>query len=155
MNLYLVQHAEAKPESEDPDRPLSDKGRADIREVASFLSGLTNFHLNSIFHSGKTRARQTAEVLAAYLHPTNGVGRRDGLRPLDYPSIWEEQLADFSEDVMLVGHLPHLGKLAARLLGLEEDRKVVNFQMGGVICLGPDNSTGWSVHWMVIPQILQ
>lgn len=154
MNLYLVQHAEAKPEAEDPDRPLSDKGRADIREVASFLSGLTNIQLNSIFHSGKTRARQTAELLSEYLHPTNGVGQRDGLKPLDDPSIWEEQLAGLWEDVMLVGHLPHLSKLAARLLGLDEDRKVVDFQMGGVICLGRDNSAAWSVRWMIIPGIL-
>lgn len=26
MNLYLVQHAEAKPKEKDPERPLSEKG---------------------------------------------------------------------------------------------------------------------------------
>ena len=34
MNLRLVQHAEAKPESEDPDRRLSERGRTEIRKMA-------------------------------------------------------------------------------------------------------------------------
>ena len=38
MNLYLVQHAEALPKQEDPDRPLSAQGRADIEKVARFVA---------------------------------------------------------------------------------------------------------------------
>ena len=38
MNLYLVQHAEAKPKQEDPGRPLTDKGYADIEKTAKLLS---------------------------------------------------------------------------------------------------------------------
>ena len=30
MNLYLVQHARAKQKEEDPERPLTEKGQADI-----------------------------------------------------------------------------------------------------------------------------
>ena len=31
MRLYLVQHGEAKPEEEDPERPLTDRGASDVR----------------------------------------------------------------------------------------------------------------------------
>ncbi len=34
MNTYLVQHAEAKTEEENPERPLTTKGRDDIGRVA-------------------------------------------------------------------------------------------------------------------------
>jgi len=43
MNLYLVQHAEAKPESEDPDRPLTEKGWRDIRKIAPFIASQAEF----------------------------------------------------------------------------------------------------------------
>jgi len=67
MNLYLVQHAEAKRKEEDPERPLSEKGRVDIRKVAVYIAGHINIKVSAIIHSGKTRARQTAEALAEYL----------------------------------------------------------------------------------------
>jgi phosphohistidine phosphatase SixA len=38
MNLHLVQHAEAKPESEDPERRLSEQARADIWKMARFAA---------------------------------------------------------------------------------------------------------------------
>jgi len=34
MRLYLIQHAKAKSKQENPARPLSRKGREDIRKVA-------------------------------------------------------------------------------------------------------------------------
>jgi phosphohistidine phosphatase len=55
MDLYLVQHAEAKSEQEDPLRPLSAKGRDDITRVAAYLAQL-NIPVTKIFHSTKLRA---------------------------------------------------------------------------------------------------
>jgi phosphohistidine phosphatase len=55
---------------------------------------------------------------------------------------------------MLVGHLPHLSKLSACLLCGEDTRKILNFQMSGVVCLERDEEGNWSVQWMLIPQIL-
>ena len=154
MKLYLVQHAEAKQKEEDPERSLSEKGWADIRKVAAFIAAHTRIKVSSIFHSGKTRTRQTAEVLAEYLNPVNSVGHAEGLQPLDDPSTWVGRLAEAKEDVLLVGHLPHLSKLSAHLLCHDQDKKVIDFEMAGVVCLGKDESGTWSIHWMVIPQIL-
>lgn len=153
MRLYLVQHAEARPEGEDPRRPLSDKGRADIRKVAAFLAEHKAVEVSHILHSGKLRAGQTAETLAEHLHPGT-VTATDGLNPLDDPAIWAGHLAETDEDLMLVGHLPHMSRLAALLLVGDADQPVVQFQMGGVVCLGRDEEGRWSLHWMVVPEIL-
>ena len=38
MILYLVRHAEAKLEEDDPERHLSDRGYADVRKMARYTS---------------------------------------------------------------------------------------------------------------------
>lgn len=154
MNLYLVQHAEARQKEEDPERPLSEKGRTDIRKIAVFISENADIQVNSIMHSGKTRAQETAEVLAEYLNPPDGIKEVEGLNPLDDPMIWVRRVTETKEDIMLVGHLPYLIKLSTHLLCQDENKKTVDFRMGGVVCLKRDESGGWSVRWMVIPEIL-
>lgn len=153
MHLYLVQHADARPKEEDPERPLSDKGQADIRKVAAFLSEHSAVRVGLILHSGKLRAQQTAETLAEHLHP-GSVTATDGLSPLDDPAIWAGRLAETDEDLMLVGHLPHMSKLAARLLIQNDERTVVQFQMGGVVCLRRDEVGAWSLRWMMVPELV-
>jgi phosphohistidine phosphatase len=101
-----------------------------------------------IIHSGKSRAQQTAEVVAKAIPPSDGVSISAKLAPLTEPSIWTERLAATDTDTILVGHLPHLSNLAALLLCQDEDNKVVNFQMGGVVCLGRDEEGNWSLQWM-------
>jgi phosphohistidine phosphatase len=154
MNLYLVQHAEAKSEQEDPQRPLSDKGRTDIKKVAAFVAQRKIVQVKTIFHSGKTRAQQTAEALAQQLKPSQGVKQAEGLEPMADPSTWSARLADEKEDIVVVGHLPHLSRLASHLIYQEANRKIVDFQMGGIVCLGRDESGAWSVRWMVVPTML-
>ncbi len=153
MNLYLVQHAEAKSKDEDPDRPLTDKGQADIQKVAGYVAGHASLHVGQILHSGKTRARQTAEVLANALKGSGKVSQDEDLGATDEPSIWANRLSDLSEDVMLVGHMPHLSKLAALLVCGDEEKQAVDFQNGGIVCLSQKEDS-WAVQWIVTPQIV-
>ena len=153
MRLYLVQHAEAKPQAEDPARPLSEKGREDIRRVANFIKA-KGIEVSKIFHSGKLRAKQTAEVLAEGISSTGGIEESEGLAPLDDPGIWAQRLREGTEDLMLVGHLPHLSKLAGLLLAGDPERKVVGFRNGGVVCLERDEDGNWSVGWVLTPELL-
>jgi phosphohistidine phosphatase len=152
MILYLVQHAEAKREEEDPARDLTEKGRRDIQKVAGYLG---KFHLpvSQIFHSGKTRALSTANLLAGSLHPAKGVEATAGLTPLDDPEIWAGRLYQLAENIMLVGHLPHLAKLAARLIVGDEQKNVINFKMAGVVCLRRETRQ-WAVDWLIIPELI-
>ncbi len=153
MTLYLVRHAEAKTEQEDPSRGLSGNGLSDIKKIAGHAAGLS-IRVNQIFHSSKKRAMQTARVLAEYLHPDKGVAESDGLKPMDEPEIWAERLSSVQEDIMLVGHLPYLGRLAALLVCGNKDRKVVNFKMAGIMCLERNEDMSWSLEWMLIPSMV-
>ena len=152
MFLYLVQHADAKREEEDPTRPLSKKGLQDINRVASYVSNL-NIRVYKIFHSNKLRAKQTAEVLSENVKSIKGVSEVEGLAPLDNPDIWAERLKDIPDDVILVGHLPHLAKLASLLICGNADKNVVGFKMGGIVCLKKDDAGVWSFEWMLTPEI--
>jgi phosphohistidine phosphatase len=153
MVLYLVQHAEAKRKEEDPERDLTERGRIDIESVAHYVKRL-KVQVRQIFHSGKTRARSTAEVLGWHLKPPAGVSEAAGLAPLDEPEIWAGRIAHMDEDVMLVGHLPHLARLAALLICGDKEKGVVNFRMGGVVRLRRMEAGPWAVDWMVVPEAI-
>jgi phosphohistidine phosphatase len=152
MLLYLVQHAEAKSEEEDPQRGLTDRGLADIEGVASFAERV-GVKVSQIFHSGKTRALQTAEVLSRHLRPEKGISQTDGLAPMDDPFIWFKRTMDMDEDIMLVGHLPHLARLADLLLYGDTDKGIVDFRMGCILALKRADDGSWSVQWMVTPEV--
>jgi phosphohistidine phosphatase len=154
VHLYLVQHGKALSKAEDPERPLSDNGREEVRRVAGYVNRRTDILIRQINHSGKTRARQTAELLAEAIQPPEGVNDVPDLAPLDDPSVWVSYLAETTRDLMLVGHLPNLSKLAALLICQDETKKVVDFQMGGVVCLSRDEDGRWAVRWMVTPDIV-
>jgi len=154
MLLHLVQHAEAKREEEDPSRGLSERGLQDIRKVAAFVAEL-DIKTGQIFHSGKTRALQTAQVLADHLKPEKGITETDGLAPMDDPQIWFERLLKTEEETMLVGHLPHLARLAAMLLCGDKEKNAVNFKMGGIVCLKRFEKVKWAIEWMIIPEVIR
>lgn len=149
MNLYLVQHAEAKRKEEDPTRPLSDRGWENIRKIAKYAREHLRLEVEQIVHSGKLRAKQTAKVLAEYLNPPKGVRTDKNLEPLADTEIWKKRLVEASEDIMLVGHLPHLGKLASSLLVGNENSEVIAFRMGCIVCLERDQQRRWTIQWMI------
>jgi len=153
MFIYLVQHAEAKSEKEDPSRSLSEKGMNDIKKVASYVSKC-NLNIHTIFHSTKLRAKQTAEVLSEHLKPSVGISEVDGLAPLDDPDIWAQRLKDIPDDVILVGHLPHLDKLASLLLSGDKDKNVISLKMAGIVCIQRTDASSYTLQWMVIPEIV-
>jgi phosphohistidine phosphatase len=153
MLVYLVQHAAAKAKEDDPTRDLTEVGRMEIEHVAHHLKRL-NVQVKQIFHSGKTRARSTAEILAWHLKPPAGITEAPGLAPLDDPAIWADRIGGLTEDIMMVGHLPHLARLAALLMAGDQEKNIVNFQMGGAVRLQQMSPGQWAVDWMVLPEII-
>lgn len=150
--VYLVQHGEAKPEEEDPQRPLTPRGREEVQRVAAWAAR-AGIPVDVIEHSGKLRAQQTAEILAAALQPPQGVRAVAGLAPLDDVRPVAERLAQGEERVMLVGHLPFMSRLASLLLVEDPEREIVRFRYGGILCLGRVEA-GWRVLWMVTPDVV-
>ena len=153
MYLYLVQHGEAEREEVDPARPLTQKGRSDVKKVAIFLPG-AHMQVERILHSGKLRAQQTAETLGEVLKPSTGIAETDGLAPLDDPAIWAKRLEGMTGNVILTGHLPHLQRLATLLLCGSTEKSIVAFAMGGIVALERNDAGSWSVCWMVIPELI-
>ena len=148
--LYLVQHAEAKKEADDPARGLTDKGFRDITLIALFAHD-QGVAVNRIYHSGIKRAQQTAQALSDQVHPKEGVSEADWLAPMDDPKIWKERLSNMLEDIMLVSHLPYLAKLASLLLCGDGSKNVVDFKNAGIVCLKRFDDGHWAVEWMVTP----
>jgi len=153
VHVYLVQHGAAKSAAEDPNRGLSDAGRRDIERMAEFLAP-RQLSLDRIEHSEKLRARQTAEILAVPLRPSEGTHEVAGLAPHDDVEAVFGRLQQGSKNLMLVGHLPHLSHLVSRLLGLDSNRSIVRFQMGGVVRLDRDEAALWGLRWVFPPELL-
>jgi phosphohistidine phosphatase len=150
MKLYLVQHGMALPKEVDPDRPLSEVGRTEVEAVANFLNkaGLT---VPYIYHSGKTRAAQTARILAGRLSAGN-VAVQPGMAPGDDVAAFA-RIIEENGDALYVGHLPHLGKLASLLTTGDEQSDVVEFVNSGILCLGSCES-GYRVEWCITPRVV-
>ena len=149
MRIYLVQHGLALDESQDPNRPLSDQGLEDVTGVAGFLSLFEKPKPVHVFHSGKKRAGQTAEMITEAWH-LKSITVSEDLSPNANPEIWEARLHAMFEDVLLVGHLPHLSKLASLLICGDLDMSPIHFRNGGVLCL-EKNESGYHVVWHINP----
>jgi len=154
MKLYLVQHAKAASKEEDPERPLTDQGQHDIQKVASFIKPL-NLCVDYLWHSGKKRAEQTAEVLAGAIKINKEHTARDGLGPNDDVIAFKDELLLSQKDVMIVGHMPFLSKLTSLLLTGSQSANTVAFKQAGIVCLNDSEENKWQIEWVIIPEILE
>lgn len=153
MRLYLVQHGQAKSKDEDPERPLTEEGERSCRSSASFLES-RGVRVPAIWHSGKLRAEQTAKIFAEGVHEVNEVVKKAGLKANDSLDEIKEAIAERTDDLMIVGHLPHLNRLASDLIAGSEDADTIAFHNAGVVCLGHEGGESWRVDWMVPPELL-
>lgn len=117
MRLFLLRHAEAAPGIPDAERALTEHGRNQIAKLVAALDWSCLKDLRNLEHSGLVRARQTAEELARRAGVKLPLAIRPGLRPADDPRMVARELATSRDDRLLVGHNPHLARLAGLLLG--------------------------------------
>ena len=149
MDFYLARHGEAVAEAIDGSRPLTRAGRENVERVAR-LAVQKAVHVSVIFHSGILRACQTAEVFAAHLAPSGGVLAMSGLRPEDDPSLAAAELAVSKSPVMLVGHLPHMNRLAALLAPGDAEGEGINFMPAMMACYSREGPL-WTLKWTLTP----
>jgi phosphohistidine phosphatase len=153
VRVYLVQHAEAKPEEIDPQRRLSGEGIRNAQRVAAFLKP-RRITVHSIWHSGKARAQQTAEIFASSLILSEALTHREGLSPNADVNRIQRAVEQSKGDLMIVGHLPFLSKLASMLVNEDETRDVVIFQNACVVCLEKGDAARWRIVWTITPELL-
>lgn len=158
MELYLMQHGLAVASGIDPERPLSDLGRAEVTRVAeaAVAAGVV---LDEIWHSGKLRAAQTSDLLGRELSaggvaPT--ISARGGLNPeSDVAPIagWVRGMA-IGKRVAIVGHMPFLSRFAGALLAGQAGVEPIAFRNGGLVKLLRGESGRFQVSWIITPDSL-
>jgi phosphohistidine phosphatase len=131
MRLYVVQHGDALPKVVDPDRPLSDRGRADIQRLAAWLFN-RGVKVARVLHSGKTRALETAELFQSLLVPSSEIEAGEQLGPNDSPDFILGQLAAADEDTLIAGHMPFVSRLVSQAVSDSSHLQLVEFIPGSV-----------------------
>jgi phosphohistidine phosphatase len=154
MKLYLVQHGAAVAKENDPQRPLTPEGRADIKRLAAFLER-AGVRVKRVIHSGKLRAEQTAECLADAIAAGIELEASGLINPNDDPRAFDWQSDSWDRDTLIVGHLPFLAKLIAHLVVGDEARLLVAFQPGTAVCMEHVDGTRWVINWMIRPELLR
>jgi len=149
MRLYLVHHADAVGPDVDPLRPLSGRGRADVEALARRAAS-HDVKPDAIWHSGKLRARQTAELFWRICQPLAQFSAMRGLQPDDSPRWITDTLAGETRDIMLVGHMPNLSRLLQVLVTGNSEAAAPNFPPHGIVELQTNERPGEEVKWVEV-----
>lgn len=151
MRLYIVQHGDAVPKEIDPDRPLSDRGRADIQQLTEWLSS-HNVQIVQILHSGKTRAKETAEICRPLLKVSSQIHECEGLAPNDSPEAFLLQLRDSKKDTLVASHMPFVARTVSQALTGAPDRQLVEFVPGSVAGIESGDGASWRLFMFARPE---
>lgn len=111
MELVLWRHADAEVGVMDMKRELTDKGRKQAAKMARWLRPRLEGQW-LVLSSPAVRARQTAEALDLEVDVRSALGTSATEEALLNEAGWPAG----EQNVILVGHQPTLGRLAARLL---------------------------------------
>ncbi|MBI5368026.1 MAG: histidine phosphatase family protein [Planctomycetes bacterium] len=119
MIVYGMRHAiaaPAEPGTRDADRALTPEGARKLAGIARGLRAL-GVEPGKIWTSPYTRAAQTAAAVARALDADEPLPEELLTPPHTPAEVWEKLLAKSeAAEVLLVGHEPQLGMLAAFLL---------------------------------------
>lgn len=152
MALYLVQHGKSYPTEIDPERGLSEEGRAEVERIAA-VAKEHQVKIGAIVHSGKKRAQQTAEIFSNRLGPGISMTATSGMNPNDDVISFAARI-ETGSNLMYVGHLPFMEKLTSFLITGSVEKPVFKFQNSGIVCLDKQADTGsWIITWTLIPRI--
>jgi phosphohistidine phosphatase len=162
MNLYIIRHAIAVDQGtsdyeSDSQRPLTDKGRKKMRQIARALRNL-GVEFDLILSSPYVRARETAEILADVFKMKKKILFSDNLIPLGNPELLITEVNEkYSVDSLaVVGHEPHLSTLLG-LLTAENAKIDITLKKGGVCYLSADDlhhEHQATLEWLLTPGIL-
>jgi len=131
MRLYLVRHAEAAPGDPDELRPLTQEGREQAQALAERLRS-EEAAPSVVLTSPLLRARETGGELAKALDVESEPNER--LAPGASVDDVRAAVEGRGDQVVVIGHQPDCGQIAAALTGGPEPR----FPAGGLVVLELD-----------------
>jgi phosphohistidine phosphatase len=163
MKIWIVRHAHAVTEEENPQRPLSAAGRETCRQLVEFFRRNGRLAATTVvWHSPLARARETAELLGAGVAPAAMLTETGGLLPGDAPVLVAERLEQQEGNVMMVGHEPHLSALVTLLVRGKAEPVAFDLKKGAVVelesAVGRHKKSGlwrWQVRWLFSPELLR
>lgn len=130
-------------------RPLSDRGRLEVDALAERAATL-GVKPEVVWHSGKLRARQTAEAYRRHCNPLAICSATRGLQPTDPTNWMVEAIAGDTRAILLAGHFPHLPRLLGRLLTGDPEAGPAEFPLNGLVVL-EDVGGCWREKWRLAP----
>jgi phosphohistidine phosphatase len=144
--LILVHHGDAVGPEIDPLRPLSSAGREAVERLAAEAAA-RGARPAVVWHSGKLRAKQTAEAFWRACNALAEMSATRDLQPDDPPAWIRDRLRTEPRDLLIAGHFPHLPRLLALLVGGRED-PAGSFPPHGVVALQTtDDGETWTELW--------
>ncbi len=147
VRLYLVHHGAAVGPDVDPRCPLSSRGREATERLAAAAAD-RGARPDIIWHSGKLRARQTAEIFWRACNALAAFSATRDVQPGDPPQWMRDRLRHEPRDVLIAGHFPHLPELLACLLS----PAVASFPPHGLVALvTDDDGETWIEEWRAVP----
>ena len=153
MNLYLLRHAHAVDAADDPERPLSARGREQVRTLAAFLKRSDALVTREIWHSPLARSGETAELLIKKLGIKAKLVEIDGLQPEDDPLLLAQRLKARQQSLAIVGHNPQLNPLVSLLVsGATEPSRFI-LRKCAIVALERTDGV-WTVRWQISPELL-
>jgi phosphohistidine phosphatase len=148
LRVYLVHHGDAVGPDVDLRRPLSPIGRKHSERVAAEAAA-RGARPQVVWHSGKLRAKQTAEIFWRACNALADCAATRDLQPDDPPSWMRDRLRHEARDVMLAGHYPHMPRLLALLLDQPEGT-MADFPLHGIVALSTaDEGARWNEEWRI------
>lgn len=151
QSLYLVRHAHALDGPDDPQRPLSPKGKKQVARICEALKGKGLINPSLVWQSPYRRAKETARHLIDGLGLSVSVVTVEGITPFDDPPTISDSIGETVENLMVVGHEPHLSGLASLLLSGNPDLGYVVFSKSSILNLTRlkvgNKSTPWQIDW--------
>jgi phosphohistidine phosphatase len=145
VRLVIVHHGDAVGPEVDPRRPLSPRGRETVDRLAADAAS-RGVKPAVIWHSGKLRAKETAEAFWRACNPFAEFSASRDLQPEDQPEWMRDRLRGETRDILIAGHYPHLPRLVALLLGPHAEPPP--FPQNGVVALETDDAgETWRELW--------
>ena len=141
--LILVHHGDAVGPEIDPMRPLSSVGIAATEQRARDATA-RGVKPDAIWHSGKLRARQTAEIFWKVCNPLAPFTAERGLLPDDPPQWMRDRLVGEDRTILIVGHMPYLPRLLGMLTAAHHEG--ASFPLHGCVALEADGAR-WKEIW--------
>ena len=156
MKLCLLRHAEAEPRGPgvaEAARQLTQNGKKELRAVLK-LARDAGVEPEAILTSPWTRALETATAAGDVLGCKNLIETKSLLPDIQPSHVWGEirSLRPLKE-IMIVGHEPHMSRLASFLL---EAPVAIDFKKAGLLRIEVQEKEGpprGVLKWMLTPKL--